>query len=335
MDDAGMSGCQGGSSQPRVLATFGQGDLGPSPFALAITPQGAFVEITAGGNPVSIDRVPLQGGTPQSVITGSHGCPSMSPFGGETPIATDGVTLYMIGADLSGGACEGATPTVSTYDFATGTLGSVPPPSGTGSLNVIALRATTERGVYYLTGSEFDPSTSDLVHWDGTASSVISTLPEWCWDLQIVGQTVFLIGAHALYELPIGGGVATQVTTVTYGNGAALLAANSSSVFYTVDGTTILSRNVATGMTITVAAPSKPSLASVTTWADEDYFYFGAGSPPYSGLLRVAVGGGAVETLWSSERKIDAITTVGCNVYWLADTDFPHAQPPELLLGSK
>jgi hypothetical protein len=333
--DAGTSGCRSGSSQPTVLATFGAGDLGPSPFAFAITPQDVFVEISAGGNPVAVDRVPLQGGTPQTVITGKHGCPSMSPFGGETPVATDGATFYMIGADLAGAACQGSTPTVTTYDVATGALGTVPPPNGTSNLNIIALRATAERGLYYLTGSEFDPSTSDLVHWDGTASTIVSQLPEWCWDLQIVGQTAFLMGAHELYEMPIGGGAATAIAPVTYGNGAALLAANSTSIFYTVDGATILGRNVATGMTITAAAPTKPFLESEVTWADDDYFYFGAGSPTHSGLMRVAVGGGAVETFWSSDRKIDAITTAGCNVYWLADTDFPNAQAPELLVGSK
>ena len=59
----------GGPSQPTVLATFGEGDLGPSPFAFAITPHGAFVEMTSGGNPRAIVRVPLSGGTPVSVIT--------------------------------------------------------------------------------------------------------------------------------------------------------------------------------------------------------------------------------------------------------------------------
>ena len=164
---------------------------------------------------------------------------------------------------------------------------------------------------------------------------MISSLPEWCWDLQIVGQRVFVIGAHALYELPIDGGAATELLPVTFGHGSALLAANSTSVFYTLEGTTILRRDVATGMTTTVAAPSQPFLESTTTWADDDYFYFGAGSPIFSGLMRVPVDGGPVETFWSAERKIDAVTTVGCNVYWLADTDFPNAQPPELLVGPK
>jgi len=325
-----------------VLATFGRGDLGPNPFAFAVTPRGAYIEVL-GVSPLLIDRVPLQGGAPESVLMASNGCPSASPFGSETTVASDGSTLYMISVDFSA-SCEGASPSVSTYDLATGSLGTIPPPSGTGNLNVNALRATTQRGVYYLTGTEFDPSTGVLVHWDGATSTVIATLPEWSWDLQIVGEKVFVLGAHALYELPLGGGAATNITPVTFGQGAALLAANSTSVFYTLDGTTIVGRNVATGMTITVATPSEPMLSSTATWADDDYFYFGAGSPIDRGLLRVPVGGGLlrvpmgggeVETFWSAERRIDAVTTVGCKVYWLAATDFPHGKPAELLVGSR
>jgi hypothetical protein len=327
-------GCSSGSSQPTVVATFGTDDLGPTPFALAITPQGAFVELTAGGRPQAIDRVPLQGGTPEGVIAGMNACPSTSPFGAETPIVTDGATLYMIDTTLSA-TCQGASPSVSTYDLATRTLGTVPSPAGTGSLNVDALRATTQPGVYYLTGSEFDPSTSVLVHWDGTTSTVIANLPEWCWDLQIVGERIIVMGAHALYELPIDGGAATALLPVTFAHGAALLAANSTSVFYTLDGTTILRRNVATDATTTVATPAEPSLTSVRTWADDEYFYFGAGSPVPSGLLRVPVDGGPIETFWSAVRQINAVTTVGCSVYWLGGTDFPNGRPPELLVAPK
>ncbi len=326
--------CSSGSSQPTVLATFGKGDQGPTVSAVAITPQVAFVELAAGGRPQAIDRVPLQGGTPEGVIAGTNACPSTSPFGAETPIVTDGTTLYMIDTTLSA-ACQGASPNVSTYDLATGTLGTVPSPAGTGSLDVNALRATTQPGVHYLTGSEFDPSTSVLVHWDGTTSTVIANLPEWCWDMQIVGERIFVIGAHALYELPIAGGAATSLLPVTFAHGAALLAANSTSVFYTLEGTTILRRNVVTGATTTVATPAQPSLTSVRTWADDEYFYFGAGSPVPSGLLRVPVEGGPIETFWSSERQIDAVTTLGCNVYWVGGTDFPNGRPPELLAASK
>ena len=327
-------GCSGRSSTPSVLATFGTGIPGPSPFALAITAQAAFVELTAGGNPQSIDRVPLQGGAPLDVIAGTDACPSTSPFAGESPIVTDGATLYMIDATL-GAACQGASRRVSTYDLATLTLGTVPAPAGTEGLDVNALRATSQRGVYYLTGSELDPSTGVLARWDGSASTVIANLPEWCWDLQIVGQRVVVIGAHALYELPIDGGVATELLPVTFAHGAALLAANATSVFYTLEGTTILRRDVMTGATTTVATPAQPSLTSLRTWADDDYFYFGAGSPIPSGLLRVPVGGGPIETFWSAERQIGAVTTVGCDVYWVGDTDFPNAQPPELLVAPR
>jgi hypothetical protein len=219
-------GCLSGPSQPQVLATLGTGDSGPSPFALAITPQAAFVEVLLAGNPLAMERVPLGGGTSEGVIPGASACPSTSPFGAETPIVTDGTTLYMIGVTWTA-ACQGTTASVSTYDLATGTLGTVPPPSGTDTLDVNALRATAERGVYYLTGSEFDPSVGALVHWDGATSTVIASLPEWCWDLQIVGQKVFVIGAHSLYELPIDGGTATDLLPVTFGHGSALLGANA------------------------------------------------------------------------------------------------------------
>ena len=81
----------------------------------------------------------------------------------------------------------------------------------------------------------------------------------------------------------------------------------------------------------TVASPAKAYVSSATAWADDRYLYFGANGSQ-TGLLRVPVRGGAIETFWAAPRKIDAVTTVGCNVYWIADTDYPDLAPPELLV---
>jgi hypothetical protein len=43
--------------------------------------------------------------------------------------------------------------------------------------------------------------------------------------------------------------------------------------------------------------------------------------------------GGPVETYWPSTRNIKAITTVGCHVYWLADTDFLNDVAPQLFVA--
>jgi len=40
-----------------------------------------------------------------------------------------------------------------------------------------------------------------------------------------------------------------------------------------------------------------------------------------------------VETFWSSDRRIDAVVTVGCEVFWLAGDDFPDGLPGELLVA--
>ena len=72
-------------------------------------------------------------------------------------------------------------------------------------------------------------------------------------------------------------------------------------------------------------------LGGTTTWADDDYVYFGAGSPIDMELLRAPVGGRPPSRRTGAPSgRIDAVTTVGCQVYWLADTDFGSAQAPEL-----
>ena len=329
-EDAAMgedSGCGGGATA-QVVATFGTGDLAPDVFTFAVAEGFAFVETGASGNPLAIVRAPLGGGAAVTAVAGQPpgcGAASMSPFGYESPLVTDGTTLYMASLDFSATG-QGSSPTVTSYDVFTDALGVVPPPAGTASLNVSALRATTARGVYYLTGSEFDPSTSDLVHWDGVTSAVVATLPEWCYDLQIVGETIFLLGAHALYQMPLEGGPIAVDTPVAFAMGVALLGANSTALFYTTDGVHIVRRTPA-GATLAVAAALMDGYG--IAWADESYLYFSAPS----GLLRVGVHGGAVETFWPSTRSIKAVMTVGCHVYWLADTDFANNIAPQLFVA--
>jgi hypothetical protein len=321
------SGCGGGATA-RVVATFGTGDLAPDVFTFSVAEGFAFVETGVSGNPLAIVRAPLGGGAVVTAVAGQPpgcGTASMSPFGYESPLATDGTTLYMASLDFSATG-QGSSPTVTSYDVSTNALGVVPPPAGTASLNVSALRATPAPGVYYLTGSEFDPSTSDLVHWDGVTSTVVATPPEWCYDLQIVGETIFLLGAHALYQMPLAGGPIVVDTPVTFATGAGLLGANSTAVFYTTDHVHVVRRTPA-GATLTLASALENGYG--IAWADEIYLYF---SGP-AGLLRVGVLGGAVETFWPSPRSIKAVTTVGCHVYWLADTDFANNIAPQLFVA--
>jgi hypothetical protein len=313
-----------------VLATFGTGISNQIPFALAVASGSVYVELLFGSVPDAVVRVPATGGPPERILMGANGTPSMSPFS-EAPLVTDGAFLYMVGVDFTASGI-GSSPTVTTYDLATGAVGAIPDPPGTSPLDVSVVRATNEPGAFYLTGSEFDPSTSDLVHWDGTRAVVVGVLPEWCYDLQIVGGSVFVLGAHGFYELPVAGGTASEITPVTFGMGSALIGANSTSVFYTVDGAEILRRTVATGATISVASVPGAALDSGSAWADDAYLYFGQ-SQSWSGLLRVPVGGGPVETFWSSDRRIDAVVTVGCEVFWLAGDDFPDGLPGELLVA--
>jgi len=88
-------------------------------------------------------------------------------------------------------------------------------------------------------------------------------------------------------------------------------------------------------VTTPLATPAtRAYLSSATSWADDAYLYFGDNGTE-SGLLRVAVAGGPIEAFWPATRKIVAGVTLGCHVYWIADADFPHGLPPELVVAAE
>jgi hypothetical protein len=331
--------CGAVGSAPQVLASFGTGaPNGPTLWSLAITRGAVFVDATdASNSPLAVYRVPLGGGTPMSLVSGQSGCPSMSPFATESPLAADDASLYMVSADFTA-TCQGSSPTVTTYNVATAALGSVPAPSTTAALNVTALWATPgDRGVYYLTGSEFDPSTTDLVHWDGATSAIVSSLPQWSYALQVVGTFAFALGRNALYKVPLTGGAATEVAELDPDAGTpTLLGANSTALFYTPDGARLVRLTAQTGDTTEIT--SLTSVSYGPSWADDRYVYFGGYEPPsglvMGGLYRVPAGGGAVEAFWT-DGTVRAVMAFGCAVYWLTDVNFGQNLPSQLLVAAE
>lgn len=329
--DAGP--CADSPAGPTVLAALGDFTNFQSPFALTVFGDTVYFAVHSGNNnPLGIYGVPATGGAPpRELIAGVFGC-AESPFG-YGPVATDGAFLYTPQEDEVS-LCGGASLRVTTYDLRTGALSALPNPAEPAEMYVNNVLALPGRGVFWILGSPYGPSFTYFVRWDGSETAIVATMRDWVVDFVVAGDQVFLQSDTTLYQAPLDGtGDAAAVVDTLVADHSALLGGNSSSAFYTKDGSTILRRDVTGGAVGTVATTPGARLAHVTAWVDEDWVYFaGAGAPTASGgMLRVPVSGGPVSTFWASDWLLTGVTSDACNVYWLADEDFTNSLPSEVL----
>jgi hypothetical protein len=324
--------CKGSPAEPVKLQSIGS--FKSFDRATSITAAGAFVyyEVNDGSNEaLAIYETKATGGKATPIVLGVPGCAS-SPFGfGD--LVTDGRYLYTpdeVEVDL----CSGASLDVTAYDLATGALTMLPNPPSPTMRGLASVRAAPGGGAIWIYTDDMLGDDSWIVRWDGTSTSVIAQVPDLAFDLVISGDQALVAADKSLYLVALSSGEVTSVGSIEFGK-FSLAGANATAFFYTPDGVSIDRRDAATGeVTTVVAGTGSQILSSAALWVDDDSVYFPMGSPTSGGakLGRVPATGGEATVIYEDAKRdgIDAVTSDGCNVYWVAGIDFDHSRPSAL-----
>jgi hypothetical protein len=197
---------------------------------------------------------------------------------------------------------------VARRSLATGKEDLLPKPAGiSGSLTVLAI-AEWDPGIIWLTVDN-DTSIGRLFHWDGTTTTELAVTESY-WPsglpLAVTNTTAYIASSSELIAVPLYGSGAQIVQTWEDGKGA-LLAANATSVFYTLDGSTILQSDETLGVVNTIATGVHARYAA----ANLESLYV----MTMTDIVRVSLRGEPTVTITSSPT-LNALGVDECNVYW-------------------
>lgn len=208
--------------------------------------------------------------------------------------------------------------------------------SGNLPSSVSTIATNGDAGVFWIvTGGGV--SEGLVAHWDGAATTTLAsfpwappTAPELTIDLAVSATQAFVLTSRALYSVPLSGGPSVvlrawpPVSPMSYPQ-PQIVALNERSLFYSLDATSIVRRDLGSGDEHTIVGGlTLQSLlwgSGHIGWADASWLYFLTG---YLGdtwtLSRAKVDGGEVEVLWDSTARPPSLAVAGdaCSIYWLA-----------------
>ncbi len=266
-------------------------------------------------------KVPTAGG-PLTFITEDIDAGSVSPsyFGG--PLVQDGVRLYYPHPTFPPGTI--IFPYVVSRPLAGGPESRIPNPVP--AMTNVSAMAATGNGAAWAEVDWVNYTGSYVLEWDGTTTTELGFVDDDLYGMFVVGQDAYLNGVKTLYVTPLAGGGLTALHSVEAGGG--LIAANADSVFFSLDGNSVVRRDAATGAeTVLVSgldyvADGGTTPARRAAYADAEYLYFGL----EDGLHRVPVDGGddtlvVASPVDSGTPLAQAASIAGddCNLYWVEE----------------
>jgi hypothetical protein len=337
---AEQGACGASPETATILTTVGDFEKFRKPTAITVSGSTLYYSVNDGSNnPFALERLSTGGGAPIEILGGATGC-AYSPFA-YGPLVTDGTYLYTPDEEMVT-TCTGLTVHISRIDPKTGATMTLPNPIDGHPRGVGQVRTSARHGVLWLSPVTFldnaNPGTTLLARWDGTSTHLVGVIEGAAYAFVLAGDQVFVETGTTLWKMPIdGSGAPAAVGFVDDKFRFAGSNGEGDHVFYTRDGTTILSRDVASGFEQVLATDGGGGFGGNgdSMWADDAWVYFVR--TPQRDLARVPVIGGEVEVLSPDETRdgVNGIVTDACNVYWIADTSFTDNLPPAVYVRAR
>lgn len=273
-----------------------------------------------------VDQVPIVQGGPRDDRLTSF--PANGEYGFGSPLVTDGQYVYFLaGSGPQGGfqrviaaPLNGASP-ARTLDN----------PAHATPYFISGLAAAGDRGVSWVLYHWTFGGSSVLAHWDGASTRSVATFDKdqdaTVGDsLAANATTMFVLTRKALVAVALDGSTQKPLQSFAGGAGTQILGLNAQAIFYSVDGTSIVRHDLASGAETIIAG--RVALLSWSVhhhgWADEDWLYFVTGDTVKGNdqgreLRRVSVSDGQMEVMWDAHDRppTGVVATDACNVYWL------------------
>jgi hypothetical protein len=256
-----------------------------------------------------IASVPVSGGALTNVTGNLDQLANLQRYAGRD-LVQDGVNLYYARPTFSNSTIYFRDLVESPLAGGFETVIPTPLPNAP----IITAIAAGDPGAVWVVYDE-RATTASVLRWDGTTATVLGSFDGLGTRAFVVEMKVYIGAVKGLWSAALDGSGLRAVRT--WGQGAGLLAANATSVFFTPDGSTVMRRDEGSGAESTIAtgvqfAASGPQFTGpAPAFADATALYVAT----EQGILRVPVNGGA-PAIFANTKPLQALTGDDCNVYW-------------------